>query len=336
MRIAEVNDIASVASELVKGLQSRGHSATLIEPRLFGARLHWAIKPLISPIRALEWARLARRLKAEKYEVIHIHYAYLGFIGVLGNFPYILHCHGGDIRDITPFTRWVTSRALKDAGLVFVATPDLMPGVHKTRPDAQFLPNPIDTCAFKPHAPCRESRDVYIACALDDVKGASTILAACRQLARDRSDIRITAIAGGKYTAEFSALPNLTLLARQTRAALPAVIGSHGVVIGQVYLGAAGMAEFEAMACARPVIGHFEYGAAYPEDPPFVRARTASDIAEAVCRLVDDATLRGRVGEDSRGWVLRHHDLAHITLRVEQAAFELLRKARAEHCAVVS
>jgi hypothetical protein len=129
---------------------------TLIEPRLFGARLHWAIKPLVSPIRAVEWTRLVRRLRAEQYDVIHIHYAYLGMVGVLGKFPYILHCHGGDIRDITPFTRWITSRALKNAGLVFFATPDLGPGVRKTRPDAAFLPNPIDTRVFRPLAPCDE------------------------------------------------------------------------------------------------------------------------------------------------------------------------------------
>lgn len=68
-------------------------------------------------------------------------------------------------------------------------------------------------------------------------------------------------------------------------------------VIGQVFLGAAGMAEFEAMACARPVIGHFEHGDAYPEPPPFVDARVGREIADAVIRLVDHAAERARIGE---------------------------------------
>lgn len=333
MRIAEVNDIASVASELTRGLRERGHDVTLIQPRLFGARLHWAVKPIVGPIRALEWTRLVRRLRRERYDIIHIHYAYLGMVGVLGKFPYILHCHGGDIRDITPFTSWITRRALRNAGAVFYATPDLGPEVLKQRPDAQFLPNPIDTETFRPLASCAESKAVYIACALDDVKGAPQILDACQILARERPDIAITAISGGKYAVDFARLPNVTMRPHSPRADLPAAIARHGVVIGQVQLGAAGMAEFEAMACARPVIGHFTYSGAYPEPAPIVPARSGREIANAVARLVDDVDLRARLGDESRGWIRRNHDLRCITARVERAALALIgREAQGEPC----
>jgi glycosyltransferase involved in cell wall biosynthesis len=331
MRIAEVNDIASVASELARGLRDRGHDVTIIQPRLFGGGLHWAVKPVVSPVRLLEWTRLVRRLRAERYDLIHIHYAYLGMVGVLGKFPYILHCHGSDIWQITPFTRYITSRALKNAGHVFYATPDLA-GVLDQRPDAEFLPNPIDTETFRPLAPPGDSAAVYIACALDDLKGGPAILEACHALAAERPDIKVTAIAGGKYTSEFRALPNVTLLPRQARADLPAVISRHSVVVGQTNLGAAGMAEFESMSCARPVVCHFTFGHAYPEPPPFVAGKTGPEIAAAVMGLVDDAALRARLGDESRAWIERYHDLRRITERVEQAAFDLLQQPQAIPC----
>jgi glycosyltransferase involved in cell wall biosynthesis len=121
----------------------------------------------------------------------------------------------------------------------------------------------------------------------------------------------------------------------QPRAALPEAISGHGVVIGQVLLGAAGMAEFEAMACARPVISHFSYADAYPDPPPFVPAQTADEIAAAVVRLVDDHELRARVGAQSRAWILRHHDLGCISRRVERAALDML-EPQAGQCAAGS
>jgi hypothetical protein len=36
MRIAEINDIASVASGLADGLSARGHEVTVMRPRLIG------------------------------------------------------------------------------------------------------------------------------------------------------------------------------------------------------------------------------------------------------------------------------------------------------------
>ncbi len=332
MRIAEVNDIASVASELANGLRARGHDVNVIQPRLFGGSLHWALKPVVSPVRLVEWTRLVRHLRAEQYDLIHIHYAYLGMVGVLGKFPYILHCHGSDIWAITPFTRAITNRALRNAGHVFYATPDLAAGVLGQRPYAEFLPNPIDTETFRPLAPCAGSPAVYIACALDDLKGGPALLEACRLLASERPDIKVTAIAGGRYTDAFRALPNVTLLPRQARADLPAVISSHGIVVGQVNLGAVGMAELEAMSCARPVVCHFSFGDAYPEPPPFVAATTGRAIADAVIRLVDDPALRARTGDAGREWIVRHHHLDRITERVERAAFDLLQQPQAVPC----
>lgn len=320
MRIAEINDIASVASEIGAGLRARGHEVTLFHPRLVGANLHPQVKPVTAPIRALDWLDLIRRIRAGRFDLVHIHYAYLGNVGALGGIPYILHCHGTDLRGTTAVTRPLTRHALREARHVFYSTPDLAPYVARVRDDGEFLPNPIDTGQFRPITPVGDRSSVLICCALTEVKGAGRILKACRQLATQRPDIRITAIGGGHYTGQFQALPNVTVVARQPRWKLPALINDHGIVVGQVKLGSAGMAELEAMACGRPVITWFNEIHAYPVSPPYVTAVDAVDVASAIINLVDNRDARERIGANGREWVVDQHGLERVVDRVEAVA----------------
>ncbi|MGE5595390.1 MAG: glycosyltransferase family 4 protein [Hyphomicrobiales bacterium] len=328
MRIAEINDIASVASDLAAGLEARGHEVTLIQPKLVGGSLPWMVKPVVGPVRAVEWAQIIQQVRDGNFDAVHIHYAYLGMLGVLGKFPYVLHCHGSDVREITPFTRPMIEQALRHAAHVYYATPDLAAFVTARRPDAEFLPNPVDSVTFHPSAPAAESRDVFVCCALSDIKGAPRILEACRRLAAERPDIRITAYDTGEYAPQFAELPNVTLIPRQQRPDIPAIIDRHGVVVGQVLLGVAGMAELEAMACARPVIAWYTHNRAYPEPPPFVRAVDGYDIAHAVIRYVDDPAARAALGDEGRAWVQRYHNVATICERVEARLAGLAAAAR--------
>jgi glycosyltransferase involved in cell wall biosynthesis len=168
---------------------------------------------------------------------------------------------------------------------------------------------------------------VLVICALSDIKGAVRILSAVRLLAAQRPDIPVTVIGGGDYTAQFAALPNVTVVEHRAREMLPALIAEHGIVIGQVMLGAIGMAELESMACARPLIAWFRYDRAYPEPAPMLRALDGRDIAEAVIRLADDPVERQRLGEEGRDWVVRHHSLSAAARAVEQAALDILGRA---------
>jgi glycosyltransferase involved in cell wall biosynthesis len=208
---------------------------------------------------------------------------------------------------------------------VFYVTPDLAEAVLGERPDAEFLPNPIDSGRFAPTSKASESRKVLIVCALDDIKGAGRLLEAARRLASARPDISITALGGGLHEDAFAALSNVVVLPRQPRERLPAIINEHGVVMGQALLGVAGMAEYEAMACARPVVSWFSFGRAYPEPPPFVRALDGLDIAGAVERLVDDPEARLRLGAEGRQWVMKYHSMDAAVERVERAAEDMLR-----------
>lgn len=320
MRIAEINDIASVASEIGAGLRARGHEVTLFHPRLVGAGLHPQIKPITAPVRALDWLDLIRRIRAGHFDLVHIHYAYLGNVGALGGFPYILHCHGTDLRGATTVTRPLIRRALREARHVFYSTPDLAPYVAQERPDGEFLPNPIDVAQFRPLTRAGDRPGVLICCGLTEVKGAGRLLKACQQLAVERPDIRITAIGGGEYTSAFQALPNVTVVAHQPRWKLPALINQHGIVLGQVRLGSVGMAELEAMACERPVVTWFNELSAYPEPPPCVTAVDSVEIATAVMSLINQPEMRSLIGGKSRDWVVANHGIERVVDRVEAVA----------------
>lgn len=320
MRIAEINDIASVASEIGAGLRARGHDVTLYHPRLVGANLHPQIKPVTAPVRALDWLDLIRRIRQGNYDLVHIHYAYLGNVGALGGFPYILHCHGTDLRGGTAVTRPLIRNALREARHVFYSTPDLEHYVAAVRDDGEFLPNPIDTSQFRPITQAKDRSNVLICCSLTEIKGAGRLLKACQALAQQRPDIRITAIGGGHYTAAFQALPNVTVVAHQPRWKLPGLINQHGIVLGQVRLGSAGMAELEAMACARPVVTWFNELHAYDEPPPYVPAVDSIDIVSAITTLADSPELRESLGAKGRAWVEEHHGLERVVTRVEDVA----------------
>jgi glycosyltransferase involved in cell wall biosynthesis len=324
MRFCEINDIASVASELADGLRARGHVVEVIRPRLFGGSLPWTVKPVVGPVRAIEWAQMIRQVHAGHFDMVHIHYAYLGMVGILGQFPYILHCHGSDVREIRPYTRHLVERAIDGAARVYYATPDLEHYVRGRRRDATFLPNPVDTQLFRPLAPVCDNNSVLVCCSLSDIKGAGRILSACRILAERRPDIPITVTAGGEHTAAFADLPNVRVVPYRARNRLPELISEHGIVVGQVLLGALGMAELESIACGRPLVAWFRYDRSYPEPVPMLRALDGRDIAEAVIRLADDPMLRERLGSQGRDWVARHHSLAAAARAVEHATLEIL------------
>ena len=326
MRFVQVNDIASVASELAVALRKRGHHVDLLYPKLHGAGLPPPAKLVVAPLRFIDWVRLAWRLRRGKYDAVHIHYAYLGIVGLLARVPYVLHCHGDDVRDVerriwAPMIRM----AIRRARFVYYSTPDLREPLLKIRPDVEFLPNPIDIDAFTPRPLPEDAADVFVACALAENKGVANILAAVRRLAETSPKVRVTAVAGGSGTAEANDLPNVLLLMHQPRGKLPLLMSRHRVIVGQVHQGAVGMVELEALACGRPVVTWFTYNEAYPEPAPFVQALEGGDIAATIERLLGDPAEAARIGAAGREWVVRHHNADEIAGRIEALAERFAR-----------
>jgi len=123
-RIVMLHDCAYVAYELAKELNRVGHETELM--RMANA--------FTSKLSFLKTARILNNLDCD---LIHVHYLRsAAYVGYVSNKPYVVHCHGSDVRNGLSFWQ---KRALKKAEHVFVATEDLLEKV----PDATWLPTPV-------------------------------------------------------------------------------------------------------------------------------------------------------------------------------------------------
>ena len=101
------------------------------------------------------------------------------------------------------------------------------------------------------------------------------------------------------------------------------------MVLDQFTLGVFGSITPEAMACAKPVMLHFDRALhewCYAEMPPVVSARTEGQIYEAMLRLIDDDGLRSSIGQSSREWVVKHHGWELVADRQISLYRELLQQ----------
>jgi glycosyltransferase involved in cell wall biosynthesis len=320
-----VNDVAGIARSLTDGLRAAGHDARFVDIPKFGARLPYPAKLAAIPPRLIALAALAARLRREKPDVVHIHYASQAVLGPLTGAPYVVHCHGTDIRGATPTTRWgrVVEPWVRHATGVLYSTPDLAPWARSFRGDAQFLPSPIDTVAFRPgnRGPVA---DVLISTRLDAIKGADVIIETARTLLRVRPETTFTVVDHGARSRDL--LATLGDVARvippQPRGRMPELLRSHAVFLGQFQLGI-GQAELEALASGVPVVARLRDIDPSEEPPPVAHAVDASEAAAAVVGLLEDPVQRATVAAAGRAWVARYRDLPVVvrTLLQQYAEF---------------
>lgn len=321
MRVAHVNDIAHVGSTLVQGLRSIGVEADLIESPHPGASWTWPWKLATVPLRVAALLSPGVALRRGRYDVVHVHYARLGFMGPLSGRPYVIHCHGSDIRGVRPGSAWGHEMRtfLAGAAKVYFATPDLAPWVCAFRPDATFLPNPIvvpeDETSI---GDVRERRDVLVGVRLDSTKGIARIEQVMRALIRRRPQTSITIIAQGPGVSLIRAAAgdDVHVRAPLAHAAMPRLFAAHRVAIGQMRLGAIGNYELEALAARVPVAASFRFPDAYPTAPPVLDGDDADAVAGAIADILDDERAREALAESGRSWVQLHHSVAAIATRL--------------------
>jgi len=260
LKILHVNNVANVPATLVKGLTVSGIEAELYHPKTGGYTLGKVGKICLSFQRFGEILSLSKYIKREKFDIVHIHYAYFGLFGILGGYPYWLHCHGTDVRRnlYHPLFKHITVSSLKRAGKVFYSTPDLYEYVSKLRSDAIFLPNPIDTNLFSPVPNNTTGKRILIISRIDNEKGADKIFQAVKKIKEKHSEVEIAAFAWGRHLDTYKDA-KVTFIARVEYAKMPTIINSFDIVIGQIELGSMGMSELETMACAKPVMCCFRY-----------------------------------------------------------------------------
>jgi glycosyltransferase involved in cell wall biosynthesis len=326
MKIAHVRDVANVGSTLVDGLNALGNQAELIQTQVAGARYPLPIKSLFLPKRLQEAVAINKYLRTNNFDVIHLHVAYMGWLGIMGKYPFFLHCHGIDLyRNLYhPLLRKITVKALRAAEKVFFSTPDLMAHAARIRPDAIFLPNPINTENFRPMRDGHENRSprLLFISRLDAVKGPEVAFAAIEELKRRRPEAQVDAFDLGGEVERYRDRTDVNFIRPVSYAEMPALLNSYDIIIGQFKLGIVSMSELESMACGKPVVSYFSYPSFYDEPPPLYSTNDLTILVEYLTKLVDDPSLRREAGEMGREWVVRHHDYLTVarTLETEYAA----------------
>jgi glycosyltransferase involved in cell wall biosynthesis len=267
----------------------------------------------------------AAAVRREAPDLVHVHYARLGWAGPLTGRPFLLHCHGTDLRGVTPGSPWgrVTGPWLRAAAMVLYATPDLEAWARPFRRDAIFLPNPIPI----PEAATRvASRDLLVGVRLDTIKGVSSIAAILAALRAIRPATTITIIDQGSEvrSALEAAGGAVRLIPRLAPDGMPALMADHRAAIGQMGVGAIGNYELESMAAGLPTVSIFRYPDAYDAPPPVIDEGDPVGAARRLAALLDDEPARLALAAAGRTWVSTHHAPAMVADRLLAIYRELL------------
>jgi glycosyltransferase involved in cell wall biosynthesis len=203
----------------------------------------------------------------------------------------VLHYLGSDIREKAPAELAFGKKA--DAQVV--GSYDAVRWV----PEAEVVPPGIDVRAIEPAPPSERARPVILhAPSSRRRKGTEHVLAACEGL-----------------DAELRLVEDL-----DHREAFERYRGAD-IVVDQLNSGWYGVFAIECMALGKPVVGYVhEEAARRTEDAfglavPIVRA-TKEDLHSQLAALVASADERRRIGEASRRYAERVHDLERITDRL--------------------
>jgi len=318
MKILHVNNVANVPAGLVEGLRKIGVDAALYQPYT-GINTRGKLGKLkVISNRIADTRALGEKIKRERFDIVHIHYAYFGMLGILGGYPYWLHCHGTDIRRnlYHPLFKTATSMSLNRAEQVFYSTPDLKVHAEKARQDAIFLPNPVRTELFEPKGFNGTANKILLISRIDKVKGIDVAFRALERVKKNNPALEIDAFMWGPDLDRFKDCGFVNFIPTTAHEEIASIIPSYRVIVGQFELGIMGMSEMEAMACARPVVSHFEYQDWYAEAPPLALAKTEDEIVERVEELIENPELCEELGFTGREWVIKYHDYIAVAERL--------------------
>lgn len=323
MRILHVHSMNQVAQLYMSGLDDLGHQGTLYEPSLAGGHAVPPIKLAMMPGRVFNLRHIVSDLNREHYDLVHIHWASYGVLGLTSRIPFIVQCHGSDVRDRlkTPFFSTMLAPILRKAAAVLCITPDLLPVVQSFRSDARFFPAPVDASRFTPPPPEMAPRPwtVLLFARLEAGKGVEVAAQGIERFAQRHPAVRVWLLDYGvlspayrqRYGGRYDFLP------RVPQDEVCHLLWQADVVVGQFAVGALGLSELQAMSCARPVIASFRYPTAYPELPPLYQATTAEEIDAHLETLFQHPDEARAMGERARTWICTHHDYHALAKQLE-------------------
>jgi hypothetical protein len=203
----------------------------------------------------------------------------------------VLHYLGSDIRGRSPAELAYGTKASAQV----VGSYDAARWV----PEAEVIPPAIDVRAITPSPSSDRSRPVILHAPSSRArKGTDFVLAACEGL-----DADLQIVEGLEHTEAFERYRDAD------------------IVVDQLNSGWYGVFAIECMALGKPVVGYLHEEAARRTEEafglgvPIVRA-TKDDLRAKLAPLVASAEERRRVGEASRAYVERVHDLGPLTDRL--------------------
>jgi len=273
LTVSFLNDCSYVAYELSKELHRRGFKVDYY-PRSRG---------IISKTLSV----LLNVLKAKG--ICHVNYALQdAFLTQKLKHLDVLHCHGSDLRwGLRGQWSWIVKKNLKAAEKVLVSTPDLLDTAKQYRPDAEYLPNPVNTEAFRPMVK-REGqllKAIYIEKSYEAVP--TTLLDALTHYG-----FTVEKIGKGMYSYH----------------EMPHVLNRYDLFIDRFTINSLSKSGLEAMSCGLPTITF----------------RDKHNLKDAVERYLDPEA-RKRAGEANREYILKNHDARMVVDRLLEVYKETQR-----------
>ncbi|WP_413453110.1 hypothetical protein [Georgenia sp. 1P01AC] len=254
--------------------------------------------------------RIASLLRSD---LLHLHYG--GRTAWARKFPrrpYVVHLHGTDIRTQyrDPRYRDEIQQGLDGARAVVFSTPDLADAALEARPDATYLPNPIDVSDLPQWAPADRPTVVFTS-RWEPVKGLDCQLKIARLLREALpNSVDIVGLDWGEG-AKAAARAGVRLVPPMPRPAFLAWVASAHLAVGQS-AGLLAMSELQALGIGVPTfIAHPL--PTYPAPPVLIGdLGDAGDIARHV--IADPAARSAAL--NSPAWIRKHHGVEHAVARL--------------------
>jgi glycosyltransferase involved in cell wall biosynthesis len=333
MRILYIRNLNQVAEIQAYGLAQHNHASEIYEPNLSGNESARPIKFALIPGRLLSLRHILGHLDRRHFDLVHIHWASYGVLGYMSRIPFIVECHGSDVRYRLkqPFFRVLLKSVFQRAASVHCITPDLLPVVQSVCPQAKFFPGPVDTERFAPEEPTDSSATrpwtILLFSRLDPIKRPDIAAAGIARFVERHPDVRVKLLDWGLLKEQFKSMygERFEFVPLVLPEKVPHLIWSADVVVGQCLLGILSFCELQAMSCAKPVICPFYYQDAYPTLPPLCQATTAEEIDEQLEYLFTHSEAGRALGQQARQWVIDNHDYRVVTHKLEKLYQSILK-----------
>ncbi len=322
MRILYIYNINRVAQTVGSTLASHGYAVCIFEPSLLGASAALPTRLWRMPQRVLSLRHVVNMLNTEHFDLVHIHWASYGIVGLVSRIPFIIECHGSDVRYRTaqPFFRSLLAPAFGRAQSLLCITPDLLAPVQSLRSDALFFPGPVDTDRFvAPEDKTTHPWTILLFTRLDPIKGPGIAVEGIARFAARHPSVLVQLLDWGLLKAEYKERygRRFEFLPPMPSDKVQHLINAADVIVGQSKLGILSFCELQAMSCEKPVICPFHYDSVYADPPPIFRANNAEQIDQQLEFLYHNPDIARTRGKQARSWVIEHHGLEKVVLKLK-------------------